>query len=171
MFITSHGFGHAARSVAIMERLSKLGIDIHFKIFSRIPEWFVIDSFSGSYTCHSCLTDIGLIQKPPLHADLELTLNALDDFLPFSELLINTYAQELVESKCNLIISDISPLGLEISVQTNIPSVLIENFTWDWIYEPYIHHHDQFQYYVNYLKNIFQNANYHVQTEPVCNLM
>ncbi len=169
-FITSHGFGHAARSVAIMEALSRLGITVHFDIYSDIPEWFIIDSFSGSYTYHNCLTDIGLIQINPLHADIEFTLNALGNFLPFKESLIDNYAKELIESNCDLIISDISPLGIEISAQTNIPSLLVENFTWDWIYEKYVHNDYQFKFYINYLKNVFAKADYHIQAEPVCYL-
>ncbi len=170
-FITSHGFGHAARSAAIMQALSRLDISIHFDIYSRVPEWFIIDSFSGNYTYHDCLADIGLIQKNPLHADLELSLYALDNYLPYDELLLDNYAEELVEANCNLIISDISPLGIEISTRTNIPSILVENFTWDWIYEKYVDNYHQFGFYVNYFREIFEKVNYRIQANPVCNLL
>ena len=33
---------------------------------------------------------------------------------------------------------DISPLGLMVAERAGLPSVLVENFTWDWLYAPLV---------------------------------
>jgi UDP:flavonoid glycosyltransferase YjiC (YdhE family) len=50
----------------------------------------------------------------------------------------------------------------------NLPTVLVENFTWDWIYQGYVHAEPRFAEYIAYLRRVFHRADYHVQTEPVC---
>jgi UDP-N-acetylglucosamine:LPS N-acetylglucosamine transferase len=66
-----------------------------------------------------------------------------------------------------MVICDISPLGIETARQAGIPSVLIENFTWDWIYEEYETTFPQIKTHIQYLKTIFQSADFHIQTEPI----
>ena len=134
-FITPHGFGHAARSAAIMEAVSKIVPSISFHIFSTVPRWFFDDSLPCRFEYHEFLTDIGLIQKTPFSHDLKETIDALDQFIPFDSALISNTAGLLKQLACRMVICDISPLGIAIAVKAGLPSVLIENFTWDWIYE------------------------------------
>jgi hypothetical protein len=49
-----------------------------------------------------------------------------------------------------------------------LPSVLIENFTWDFIYEHYFEQVPGLEVFSYYLKNIFSQADLHIQTTPVC---
>jgi hypothetical protein len=65
------------------------------------------------------------------------------------------------------LICDVSPLGLRTAAKAGIPSVLIENFTWDWIYEGYEGQED-LQPFSRALAEIFSRAPYRIQTEPVC---
>jgi hypothetical protein len=70
--------------------------------------------------------------------------------------------------KCMLVICDISPLGVAVARRLGIPSLLIENFTWDWIYEHYAGRAPQMKVFGQYLKDHFEGATYRIQTEPVC---
>ena len=69
---------------------------------------------------------------------------------------------------CRLVVSDIAPLGIVVAERAGIPSVLVENFTWDWIYQGYSGHNGAFSRHIRYLEEVFQRADYHIQTEPVC---
>jgi UDP-N-acetylglucosamine:LPS N-acetylglucosamine transferase len=60
-------------------------------------------------------------------------------------------------------------MGLLIAKEAGIPSVLIENFTWDWIYEGYLDRNRQIGAHIRYLQRVFDYADVHIQTEPVCN--
>jgi hypothetical protein len=62
-FISSHGFGHAARSAAVMQAIAEYDPSIQFEIFTAVPAWFFQDSLSTPFNYHHLLTDFGLAQK------------------------------------------------------------------------------------------------------------
>lgn len=167
-FISPHGFGHAARSAAVMESLSLLDPSVHIHIFTQVPKWFFDDSLSCAFDYHPVLTDVGLIQKDPLHEDINETVRVLDDFLPFDNALISQLSHQITDMKCRLIVCDIAPMGIAVAKACGISSVLIENFTWDWIYEGYRHQNHRIMPHIGYLKRLSDSADYHIQTEPVC---
>jgi UDP:flavonoid glycosyltransferase YjiC (YdhE family) len=167
-FISAHGYGHAARAAGVMEAMGECNQTIHFEIFTSVPQWFFDDSLSASFGYHSMLTDIGLVQKTPLKADLPETLRRLNRFLPLDRSGIAPIAAMLEKLKCRLVICDISPMGIAVARELGIPSVLVENFTWDWLYEGYLKEDGRIREYIDYLRELFQGADFHIQTEPVC---
>ena len=133
-FISSHGYGHAARAAAIMAALQTRHLALRFEIFTQVPRWVFDISLTGPFTYHTALTDVGLVQTSPLVEDLPQTAKRLNDFLPFDEARVAELAAQVSERQCAAALCDISPLGIAVARAAGIPSVLIENFTWDWIY-------------------------------------
>ncbi len=167
-FITPHGFGHAARACAVMAAMHEINPSIKFEIFTTIPPWFFQQSIPGIFTYHSLLTDIGIVQNGPLHEDLQETLRKLDNLLPYDQCHVANLSKEVHKLRCMLIICDISPMGIVVAQNVGIPSVLVENFTWDWVYGNYIGTGFPADKIVNYLSEIYGCVDYHIQTEPVC---
>jgi len=167
-FISAHGFGHAARACAVMEALHKARPSVHFDVFTRVPRWFFEGSLEGTFTYHSVLTDVGVVQTNALTEDLEKTIAHLDAFYPLNPALISGLARDVVRRNCRLVLCDISPLGIAVARRAGIPSVLIENFTWDWIYAGYARIEPRIARHVDYLSGVFASADHHIQTEPVC---
>jgi UDP-N-acetylglucosamine:LPS N-acetylglucosamine transferase len=167
-FISPHGFGHAARAAGVMEAIYEIDASVRMEIFTKGLERFFKDSLSVPFTYHSLLTDIGLIQKTPLKEDLKKTVKNLNDFLPFEPFRIHSLADKIKKMKCQLIICDIAPMGIVVAQKAGIPSVLIENFTWDWVYRGYSGLNRDINDHANYLQKIFNSADHHIQTEPVC---
>lgn len=167
-FVTPHGYGHAARASAIMASITEINPDIHFEIFTRVPEWFFAASCPGSYTYHDCISDVGLAQKTPLTEDLDLTIERLNHLLPFRPENVEHLKEQIQQTACRLVVCDIAPLGIAVAEAAGIPSVLVENFTWDWIYQGYVDEEPRFQEHIQYLHTIFSSADYHIQTTPVC---
>jgi UDP-N-acetylglucosamine:LPS N-acetylglucosamine transferase len=61
-------------------------------------------------------------------------------------------------------------LGLAAAQKAQLPSILIENFTWDWIYDNYqIQSNLNLKHYSDFFRSIYIKANYRIQTKPVCN--
>lgn len=166
-FVSPHGFGHATRAVSVMAAIHELDPTVHFEIFTGVSSQLFEDSFPGSFSYHSLLTDIGLVQKDSLTEDLSGTLRRLDDFLPYDLEHIKTLARQLTELQCDLVVCDIAPLGIAVALVAGIPSILIENFTWDWIYEGYLDQEPRLRPHIGYLRNIFKSASYHIQAEPI----
>lgn len=167
-FISPHGYGHAARAAAVMNALHGLEPEAHFEIFTQVPAWFFNDSLVASFTYHALLTDIGLVQKNSLTEDMPETLQRLAHFLPFASAQLETLAGQLHQLGCCLVVCDISPLGIAAAKTAGLPAALIENFTWDWIYEGYLADTPQLERYIDLMGQLFAQADYHIQTEPIC---
>jgi UDP:flavonoid glycosyltransferase YjiC (YdhE family) len=167
-FISPHGYGHAARAAAIMAALHQQRPAVHFEIFTQVPAWFFADSLPGNFSYHSVLTDIGLAQKNSLVEDLPQTLQRLAKFIPFESDQIEKLAEQVQGLGCSLILCDISPLGLAVARAAGLPSILVENFIWDWIYQGYAAREPEFEKYIVLFQSWFKSATYHIQTEPIC---
>ena len=165
-FISPHGFGHAARAASIMEALAEIESSLQFDIFTTVPDWFFANFNSFGYQYHRLETDIGLVQKTPFQEDLPATIQRLKDFLPFNQSRIAALAEKIRHLKCQLVVCDIAPMGIRVAKEAVVPSVLIENFTWDWIYQGY--EEEGFNEFSAYLQPIFAEATCHIQTQPIC---
>ena len=167
-FISPHGFGHAARASAVMLALQERQPKLGFEIFTRVPEWFFQDTLRDGFSYHSLLTDIGMAQRTPMEEDAPETLRRLQAFLPFSNQLLDRLAAELQSHDCQRVLSDISPLGIAAARRAGLPSILLENFTWDWIYAAYLDEAPGLAEPMDTLRQIFAQADVHIQAEPVC---
>lgn len=151
-----------------MEAMGRMDVPVRFEIFTRVPLWFFRQSLTCSFGYHRLETDLGLVQRTPFDVDLAETLRRLNEMLPFDVRLIEALSRQMNELNCELILCDIAPLGIAVAARADLPSVLIENFTWDWIYEGYIAEDARIKAHADYLRTIFQRADYHIQTEPAC---
>lgn len=167
-FVSPHGYGHAARAAAVMEALHGLDRTVGFEIFTQVPRWFFEDSLRRPFGYHFLLTDIGLAQKNALTEDLPETLYRLAAFLPFDSTMLADLARQVNRLGCQAVICDISPLGIAVAKAAGLPAVLVENFTWDWIYEGYLSLEPRLAPYIAEFRTWFTAADYHLQTEPVC---
>ena len=164
-FITPHGFGHATRTIAILEALQQRHPDLHPHLFTTVPETLFADTLTH-YTYHRELADIGMVQNSALAIDIEATFNSLTAFLPYSLARLSDLARQC--SRCSLILCDIAPLGIAVGKMAEIPSILVENFTWDWIYSAYFSQHPGLRRHAEYLDLLFKQTSYRIQTEPLC---
>ncbi len=164
-FISPHGFGHATRTIAVLEALHRLVPDLDLHIFTSVPRYLFSETLAV-FTYHEVVVDIGLVQGSALTDDLPATIERLDSFLPYSEALV----EKLVGlcSDCSFVLCDIAPLGIVVAKRLGIPSVLVENFTWDFIYAPALTRHPTLKKHAVFLKNISQLATHRIQTEPLC---
>ncbi len=167
--ISPHGFGHASRTVAILQILHRTISNCHFDVITSVPEWFFKDSLTiEEFEYIPCETDIGVVQISPFVEDLPGTIDRLKSFLPFPNEKVRFLAKLLKERRSDLVLCDISPLGIAAAKLAGIPSLLVENFTWDWIYEGYLDIEPRFNGFIPLLRETFDFADFHVQAEPVC---
>ena len=164
-----HGFGHASRASAVMDAVRKNFPSVLFDIFTTVPKWFFDDSFLGQFRYHEFPSDVGLVQKTPFSHDLEETIERLDRFIPFNPALLSETADLLKRRACRLVVCDIASIGISIAAEAEVPSVLIENFTWDWIYEDFVYANARMDRHADFLRKIYRAADYHIQASPVCN--
>jgi uncharacterized protein (TIGR00661 family) len=167
-FISPHGFGHAARASAVMEAIHARLPEVRFALFTRAPRWFFQTSLSFDFDYYELESDIGLVQNTPLTEDLPATIARLEGHLPFAPERLKPAVEQMTALGCALAICDISPLGIVAANAAHIPSILIENFTWDWIYAGYQETEPRFSHFIPLLAQAFHSARAHIQTEPRC---
>jgi len=163
--VTAHGFGHAARATAVMDALFRRVGGRH-KVVSLVPEWFFSRSFTGSLSLFPHQTDVGLVQLSAFEEDLGASLSRLREFYPLHQKKVDELAA--IFSDCDLVVCDIAPSGIAAAKRAGVPSVLLENFTWDWIYERYLPAYPGLKTIIDYIKDVYSQADYHIQADPVC---
>ena len=167
-FISSHGFGHASRASAIMEALEAAVPHIHFEVFTGTPEWLFRDAGLKDFTYHPGAVDVGLVQLGPMDHDLPRSVETIRNYLDSIPGRAAVLAEELKKLSIDAVICDISPLGIIAGRQAGLPVFLFENFTWDWIYELYVPECPDFAEINKRLREIFVQAAYRMQSEPLC---
>ena len=136
-FVTPHGFGHAARACAVIEALGER-MPLALELFTTVPEWFFAASLKAPFGYHAVRCDIGLAQRDAMDEDLDATVRELDAFLPWPAALVDGLAEAVRARDCEAVICDVAPLGIAVARAAGVPAALVENFTWDWIYESYV---------------------------------
>ena len=95
-FVSSHGFGHASRSCAVMQALREKQPALGLRVYTETPEWFFRDAV-GDVDYRQLRTDVGLVQRSPLKEDIPATLKKLAQFMPFSPAAVDALAEEIAD--------------------------------------------------------------------------
>jgi len=167
-FVSPHGFGHAARTCAILSALAARQPKLHALIFTRVPRWFFTESLTCSFAYVALDTDVGLAQQSALTEDVPATLTRLEQLWPPRRALLDALAHQMRAAQCRVVMCDIAPLGILAARAAGRPSVLVENFTWDWIYEEYAGAAARMGYFAASFASVFAQATQRIQTQPVC---
>jgi hypothetical protein len=167
--VSPHGFGHAARACAVMAELHRRRPAIRFEVFTEVPTWFFADSLPPCFSYHRFSSDVGLVQSSPLIEDLQATVGHLDEFWSDGT-RVQGIAERLRDLECTTVVVDISPLGLAAANAASLPSILVENFTWDWIYGRYPDAPSELCEHGRRMAELFTSATLRIQTDPICQM-
>lgn len=166
--VSAHGFGHAARACAVMAALAERRPELRFEIVTTVPRWFFEQSLAAPFSVHRLVTDVGLVQRTPLEEDLDATTDRLDRLLAPRSGRLERLAVRIARLRCRIVLADIAPLGIAAARRIGIPSVLVENFSWDWIYDGYGEVAPRLAQHGAALAALSATADLHLQTEPAC---
>jgi hypothetical protein len=107
-----------------------------FDLFTTVPEWFFGESIAGGFRYHDVVVDVGFRQRSALEFDLPATVAALREHLPFDDRWVRRLARTVRAAGCTAVLCDIASLGVAVAEEAGLPFLLVENFTWPWLYEP-----------------------------------
>jgi L-arabinokinase len=141
-YISGHGFGHASRQIEIINAFGARRPDIGVVVRTSAPRWLFDRTARVPVTLIPGECDTGVVQRDSLRLDEAETVRRAD---AFHRLLPAKAAQEAIvlrDADTRLVIADAPPLGCAAAAAAGVPSVVITNFTWDWIYEAYAAHLD-----------------------------
>jgi UDP:flavonoid glycosyltransferase YjiC (YdhE family) len=167
-FVTPHGFGHATRAAALMQAIHDAEPAARFVVVTTTPPWIFAESLSAPFEVLPVATDVGLVQHDALREDLAETVRRLEALVPPPPDLVAALATKLRERRVRGVVCDIAPLGIAVARAAGVPSVLVENFTWDWIYEGYLDREPGLRRFLAPLRALTERADLHLQARPVC---
>jgi L-arabinokinase len=136
--ISSHGFGHAARDIEVVNEIGRTRPEVRIVMRSRVPRSFIERSARVAVELQPADTDTGVAQIDSLHIDQEATARQAASFYEQFGARVTAEAETLRELGATLVVGDIPPLACAAAARAGIPSIVLGNFTWDWIYAAYL---------------------------------
>ena len=140
VFVSSFGFGHLTRTIAIVRLLLSISDQIniiligpseHCSFFQRSLREDIKEVKKHILT-HKISTDIGLYyDKFSLKPEINQSINHAYDFYVKNKSKIIAKLENIIKDYSNtLIYSDISPLAFDLAAKSDIYSIAISNFDW-----------------------------------------
>jgi L-arabinokinase len=136
-YISGHGFGHASRSIEVINTLVDRRPDLRVVVRSQVAPWLFERTARPTVELEPVETDTGVAQIDSLHLDERETLARAQTFMNTMPARIAHEASRLRELEAILVIADLPPLGIAAAKAAGLPAVAFGNFTWDWIYGGY----------------------------------
>jgi hypothetical protein len=134
--ISSHGLGHAAQVVPVLNALGRILPDLRVILRTQVPSWFFEYRLAVEWTLSPAQQDIGCIQHGPLSIDVAATWNAHLRFHAGWEQTVQRETLAIRTAAPALVLSDISYLAIEAGARARVPTVGLCNLSWDEILEP-----------------------------------
>ncbi|MEM7394088.1 MAG: glycosyl transferase, partial [Verrucomicrobiota bacterium] len=138
-YVTAHGYGHGVRSHDIISAAAERFPEWRWIIVSDLPEDFVRSRYRGiDYELRAGAFDVGMVQKDSIRVDVAATLERLNALHERREELLDRERKFLKERNAGLVVVDVPALPLRAAREVGVPALAVSNFTWDWIYEPFL---------------------------------
>lgn len=133
-YISSHGFGHLTRSLALIEGILKTTDYKMYICTGKAQVEFAqiyLRDYSDRLEYSQYKVDVGIVNKKnSLEVDVEETNRVVYNMLESYKTASSQEAEKLLQMNTKLIISDVSAFACLIAEKTGINTVEIGNFTW-----------------------------------------
>jgi hypothetical protein len=139
-YISGHGFGHASRQIEIINALGLLSPRIRIVVRTAAPPWLFDRTLRVPATIVAGDCDTGVLQLDSQHLDAGETIRRADRFYATLADRADVEAHLLEEHDVGFVVSDAPPLACAAAARAGVSSVVVSNFTWDWIYAEYAEH-------------------------------
>lgn len=136
-YISGHGFGHASRSIEIINALGAMAPEARIHVRTSTAPWLFDATLRVRATLEPVACDTGVIQADSLRLDERETIREAVRFQAGFDALANRETAFLRQVGASAVVGDIPPLAFAAAARGGVPSVAISNFAWDWIYEGY----------------------------------
>jgi L-arabinokinase len=136
-YISGHGFGHASRSIELINALLRRQPDLRVIVRSAAAPWLFERTAHPSVTLSPVETDTGVVQVDSLRLDAGETIRRAAAFMDTLERRVADELAFLRAHDVTLVLADLPPLGIAAARAAGLPAIAYGNFTWDWIYAGY----------------------------------
>lgn len=170
-FISGHGYGHAARALAVMDQLAKRQERPSFIVVSDVNPGF-LDSHPRNYPIlhFQESVDVGFVQLNAFEEDIEQTVARLQNFYPVPDSRIDRLARLIEVKEPSAVVCDISPVGIAVAQKLGVPSIVVENFTWQFLYRALPEMEAKCQAALDWMQQKLDQATERIHVQPSCSV-
>ncbi len=136
-YISGHGFGHASRSIELLNEIADRRPDLHIVIRSEVAPWLVRSTARPGIALEPLQVDTGIVQVDSLHLDELETIRRAGSFMNELPDRARVEAAALRERRAAIVVADIPALGIAAACEAGVTAVALGNFSWDWAYTAY----------------------------------
>jgi len=154
-YITGHGFGHATRIIKVINELSASAKNVLPVINTAVPKWLFDQQVTADFEYVLCENDIGAIQKDWRRVDKLETLKQYSQFMETESAFTAEQLDFVKQNKVTAIVTDIPASALLIAHKAGVSGFGITNFSWDWIYAPYVEEYPQYRFVVDHIRKCY----------------
>lgn len=138
-YVSSHGFGHMTRNLAVMEEILEHTDNYIYLASGKLQNRFeknYLNKYKHRLIFKDICTDIGLVnQQNTLMVNSKELEETLYDFIDTWEYIVVEEYHYLKNFDIRYVITDISPIGSLVGKQLKVKTIGISNFTWVEQYE------------------------------------
>lgn len=131
-YVSGHGFGHAVRTSVVLAELVSQMPGTRAIVKTLAPQW-LFSWLGAAVEVITAQVDQPPVQRDAFVMDALSTVTAMQGWLANKETWLRDEEAWLRRTRPTFILADISPLALVAADRARIPSVLVANFTWEWI--------------------------------------
>jgi L-arabinokinase len=136
-YISGHGFGHASRSIELINALIDRQPGLRIVARTQAAAWLFKRTAHPSLELSPVETDTGVVQIDSLRLDAVETIHRAREFMAFFDQRVDAEVKFLRAHDVSVVIADLPPLGIAAAHAAGLPAIAYGNFTWDWIYAGY----------------------------------
>lgn len=137
-YVSGHGFGHARRTAQVLSSLAISRPDVRVIVRTAAPEFLFAGIRNVTVSTPGEMIDPGVVEKDTLTIDAAASVERLAVFLKGRAVVVEREADFLRGCGARLVVADIVFLAAEAAEAAGIASIAVGNFTWDWIFEPFV---------------------------------
>jgi hypothetical protein len=141
-YISGHGFGHASRQIEIINAFARRRPDEAVLVRTAVARWLLDRTITAPFVLDDRPVDTGVVQLDSLRLDAAGTIAAARDFHATLDARAARESAPLRALDVRFVVTDAPPLACAAAARAGVPSVVVSNFTWDWIYAEYREHLD-----------------------------
>lgn len=157
-YITGHGFGHATRTIEVINRLVDREPCVLPILGTTVPQWLFRREVAGDFQYVRCENDVGALQQDWRRVARLETLKEYAGLIRREPDLVTTQADFAKRAGVKAIVGDIPAVAFAIAEEAGLPSVAITNFSWDWIYAPYLEEYPDYRFVVEHIRAGYAKA-------------
>ena len=143
-YISGHGWGHARRCAEVVRAFRAIRPDVTVYLRTTAAPAALADVVGPGVEHHPVALDPGAVEDDTLAVNPARTLAAVQASVDTFRPRLHEEVRFLRDARVTLVLADAPFLAGDVAAAAGVPCVAVTNFTWDWIYEPFLADHPRY---------------------------